>query len=242
MKASIQIRDRECTISAMRILLFDIDGTLLLTNGGGKGALQIAIAEEFGVESVCTEISFAGRTDRSLLAELLERNGLPSDEHHLDRLRDRYVSTFPEVLSARGGRTLPGAAELLDRLAPIPDIHTYVMTGNLIDTATRKLQHFDLLEPVRGVFGGDFDADRNDLARRCAAELRRHYPADDLDDLIVIGDTPADIQCGHAIGARVVAVCTGSHRREELEAENPMCVEEDLSDVDRLFDILVHDR
>lgn len=224
----------------MRILLFDIDGTLLLTNGGGKGALHVAMTEEFGLDSVCTQVTFSGRTDRSLLAELLERNGLPDDEHHRERLGRRYIATFPEVLSDRGGVLLPGASDLLSRLAETPDIHSYAMTGNLRETAKRKLDHFDLLWQVREVFGGDFDIHRDDLARRCAGELRLRYDGE-LDDVIVIGDTPADIRCGHAIGARVLAVCTGSHDRSELEAESPMHVADDLSDVDRLFELLSGD-
>ncbi len=226
----------------MRILLFDIDGTLLLTNGGGSGALRIAIEQEFGIAAACTNISFSGRTDRSLFAELLERNRLPTDSDHEQRLRARYTAVLPSVLSQRGGQVLPGAAELLDRLSGEPNIRCYVMTGNLQETATRKLEYFDLLRRVRGVFGGDSDFDRNDLARRSAEILGRRYGAHALQDMIVIGDSPADVRCGHAIGARVVAVCTGEHDRKTLEAENPMHVENDLSDVDRVFEMLVGDR
>jgi len=223
----------------MRILLFDIDGTLLWTHGG-QGALQIALAREFELESACANISFSGRTDRSLLVELLERNGLPSDDEHLVRLRHRYVSTLPGVLSEHGGKILPGAAELLSRLSALPHIRNYVMTGNLEETAAKKLEHFDLLKCVDGIFGGDHDSDRDDLARRSAATLRQRHGPQSLGDAIVIGDTPADIRCGHAIGANVVAVCTGRYDRPQLEAENPMHVEEDLSDVDRLVQLLAH--
>jgi phosphoglycolate phosphatase len=223
----------------MRILLFDIDGTLLWTHGG-QGALQIALTREFGLQSACANISFSGRTDRSLLAELLERNDLPNDDEHLWRLRRRYVSTLPGVLSEQGGKILPGAAELLSRLSEMPHIRNYVMTGNLQQTATHKLDHFDLLKCVDGIFGGDLDSDRDDLARRSACVLRQRYGPQSLDDAIVIGDTPADIRCGHAIGAKVVAVCTGRYDRSQLEAEDPMHVEEDLSDVDRLIQLLTY--
>lgn len=228
-----------CTIPDMRILLFDIDGTLLLTNGGGSGALQIALQEEFGLDSACTNVSFSGRTDRSLLCELLARNALPSDDQHRQRLSTRYTLLLPSVLAQRGGRVLPGAAELLSRLSDEPSILTYVMTGNLQETATRKLEHFHLLPKIRGVFGGDSDADRDDLARRARANLVQLHGPEAVQDMIVIGDTPADVRCGHAIGARVLAVCTGSHDRTELQAENPMRVEDDLSDVDRIFELLV---
>ncbi len=223
----------------MRILLFDIDGTLLLTDGGGKFALQAAIEEEFAVSSPCTDISFSGRTDRALLAELLRLNDLPDDEDHQNRLGARYVSILPSVLAQRGGRVLPGVAELLSRLTRCDDVGCYVMTGNLHRSATHKLAHFDLLCCVRGIFGGDRDLHREDLARRSAAVLQQRYGGQAIEETIVIGDTPADVRCGHAIGARVVAVCTGFFDRQELEAESPMCVEDDLSDVDRLLKLLV---
>ena len=129
----------------MRTLLFDIDGTLLMTNGGGGGALKLAIQQEFGLDSACTDVNFSGRTDRSLLPELLERNGLPSDNEHQERLRDRYTMLLPEVLSQRGGSVLPGTVALLSRLSGESNLRCYVMTGNLVATATQKLEHFELL-------------------------------------------------------------------------------------------------
>lgn len=223
----------------MRTLLFDIDGTLLLTNGGGSGALRLAIEQEFGVKPACTNVNFSGRTDRSLLPELLERNGLPSDTQHLDRLSRRYTQLLPQVLSDRGGKVLPGAVDLLHRLSSEPSLRCYVMTGNLLATATQKLQHFELLDFFRGIFGGDHDAERKDLAERTAAVIRDRYGDSATADIVVIGDTPEDVQCGHAIGAKVVAVCTGFHDRSALEAEQPTSVHDDLTDVDRIFELLV---
>lgn len=223
----------------MRTLLFDIDGTLLLTNGGGSGALKLAIEDEFGVGSACTDVDYSGRTDRSLLPELLERNGIPSDDEHIERLGRRYTELLPEVLSDRGGRVLPGTVELLRRLTDETDLRCYVMTGNLKATATQKLHHFRLLDYFRGVFGGDHDTLRQGLAKRTASTIRQRYGESASDDMVVIGDTPADVQCGHAIGAKVVAVCTGFHDRDALQAESPMSVHDDFSNVDHIFDLLV---
>lgn len=223
----------------MRTLLFDIDGTLLLTNGGGSGALKLAIEQEFGVRSVCTDVEYSGRTDRSLLPELLQRNGLPNDNEHLTRLRDRYAELLPDVLSRRGGTVLPGTVDLLSRLSSHPNLRCYVMTGNLQATATQKLEHFQLLSFFRGVFGGDHDSQRTALAERTASKIRERYGDSATDDIFVIGDTPADVQCGHAIGAKVVAVCTGFHDRASLEAEHPMSVHDDFTDVESIFELLV---
>lgn len=147
----------------------------------------------------------------------------------------------PAVLSQRGGRVLPGAEQLLSRLADEPHVRSHVMTGNLAETATKKLEYFDLLRHVESVFGGDFDSHRNDLARRTADLIRARDGDAATCDMIVIGDTPADILCGHAIGAEVVAVCTGWHSREELAAEDPMVIVDDFSDVSSVFAMLVDD-
>jgi phosphoglycolate phosphatase len=223
----------------MRTLLFDIDGTLLLTNGGGSGALKLAIEREFEVESARTDVTFSGRTDRSLLAELLQLNDLPANDEHQERLRDRYTALFPQVLACRGGRILPGAVDLLTRLSSESDLRCYVMTGNLHETAKRKLDHFGLLHFFHGVFGGDHDHERCRLAQRTADAIRDCDGEAATRDMVVIGDTPADIRCGHTIGAKVIAVCTGNHHRDELEAENPMSVHDDMSDVSTIFDLLV---
>jgi phosphoglycolate phosphatase len=133
---------------------------------------------------------------------------------------------------------LPGVAELLRRLAQCESVRLGVMTGNLPETATRKLEHFDLLQYIDWIVGGDMDHERDDLALRAARALARRHGDSSTDDVVVIGDTPADIQCGHVIGARVVAVCTGFHSRDELEAQNPAAVLDDFSDVDAACDIL----
>jgi phosphoglycolate phosphatase len=223
---------------SMRTLLFDIDGTLLLTNRGGGRALIQAIREEFEVSDVRMDIRFSGRTDRSLLIEILERNGLPTSEESQNRLGQIYTGLLPNVLKRHGGRVLPGAIDLLERISTETELRCYVMTGNLHETATHKLDHFGLSHYFRGVFGGDHDRQRDDLARRTADALRDRYGESATDDVVVIGDTPADIRCGHAIGAKVVAVCTGSHERAELESESPMVVLNDMSNVSTIFDLL----
>ncbi|MFK8114172.1 MAG: HAD family hydrolase [Rubripirellula sp.] len=222
----------------MRTLLFDIDGTLLLTNSGGKGALDLAFIDEFGVTDAKTDIQYAGRTDRSILSELLKRNQLPDDAHHRDRLQQRYQGFLPEELKRRGGRVLPGVVPLLSELSQQNNLLCLVMTGNLQHTATLKLDHFGLSHYFRGVYGGDHDSHRDDLAKRTATEIASEHGEVATQDMIVIGDTPDDVRCGHAIGAKVLAVCTGSYDRETLEKESPMSVHDDLSDVQALLGLL----
>ncbi len=156
--------------------------------------------------------------------EILQQNGLPTSDQYQNRLAEIYTNLLPSVLSRHGGRVMPGAIELLDRISTETDMRCYVMTGNLHVTATHKLNHFGMSRYFRGIFGGDHDHDRNALAERTANALRDRYGEAATEDMVVIGDTPADIRCGHSIGARVIAVCTGNHGREELESEHPMSV------------------
>ena len=225
----------------MRTLLFDIDGTLLITHGGGKGAMQRAIQEEFGVDRASADISFSGRTDSGIIPELLLLNHLPNDAQHRERLRNRYAAVFPAVLQQCGGKLLPGASELLDRLAQDPRVRVAVMTGNLPETARLKLEHLGLLHHVSWIVGGDLDPLRDDMARRAAEHIRQHHGSAATEDVVVIGDTPDDILCGRAIGAQTVAVCTGRYKREELLTVAPHLIWDDLSDVPTIFDRLVAD-
>ena len=179
----------------MRTLLFDIDGTLLLTNNGGSRALSQAIATEFGVDQPNIDVTYGGRTDRSLLAQLLSINQLPNNQEFRERLQQRYTSLFPAVLKEVGGRVFPGVQQLLAKLHDHPGVHVCVMTGNVEETGREKLRHFDLLKYIQWVSGGQHDADRSDMARRTADMIGQQFgPADR--DIIVIGDTAADVQCG----------------------------------------------
>ncbi|GAA4470465.1 HAD family hydrolase [Novipirellula rosea] len=223
----------------MRTLLFDIDGTLLLTNRGGQGALELALQQEFDLPTATADVDYAGRTDRGILDELLILNGLQPTESNRERLQNRYISLLPQMLQQRGGTVLPGVVELLERLATDARVCVSVMTGNLVETAHHKLDHFGLRHYVRWIVGGDSDLHRDDLARRAREVIRSEAGEQACERIMVIGDTPADIRCGHAIGAAVVAVCTGGYSREMLEIEKPLLVVDDLSDLVKLLPILV---
>ena len=224
----------------MRTLLFDIDGTLLLTQNSGSGALKQAMRDEFGLLESRVDLDFSGRTDRSILIELLEKNDLEACSENQNRLEQCYAGLLPEVLAQAGGRLLPGVKSLLDRIGDLPGIRCCVMTGNLVHTARMKLDHFSLSGYFQSIFGGDHDQHRNDLARRAAVDLRNLYGDDATDDMVVIGDTTADIECGHAIGAKVIAVATGAHDRELLASREPYAILDDLSDTDHLTSLLTH--
>lgn len=225
----------------MRTLLFDIDGTLLLAGGSGREALRRAIELEFGIVDGWADVAFSGRTDRALLCEVLAGNQLPQDGQAQGRLRRRYAALFPEYLRAAPAAVLPGVVELLSHLSVDPRVRVAVMTGNLPETATRKLEHLKLLRYVEWISGGDLDVERDALAQRTAASIRRRYGETAADDIVVIGDTPHDIRCAQSIAAPVVAVCTGNYRREQLEPLQPLAVWDDFSDWRSVFEVLVSD-
>ncbi len=222
----------------VRVFLFDIDGTLLTTKGVGGGALSQAMREEFGVAHPDSNIVFSGRTDRSLLMELLQRNDLEVTEEHCRRLRDRYVSLLGGHLARQGGVLLPGVRALLTELFRREALELAVMTGNLPETATKKLAHFDLRQWFAWISGGSFHVERDDLARRTAEIIARRY-GNSVTEIVVIGDTPADIRCGHAIGAKTVAVATGGFSHETLAAQRPSQIFANFSKTDEVLAALL---
>lgn len=225
-----------------RLLLFDIDGTLVLTGGAGQRAMDRAFAELFGVSDAFAGVSMAGRTDRWLVDRAFETHGIAATAGHLDRFRARYLSLLEASIAepGRGRRgVMPGVPDLLARLAATEHAHVALLTGNYADGARIKLEHFGLWRHFAwGAFGDDH-AERNGLARAAVAEASvRGIPLADPAHAIVIGDTPLDIACARAAGARVIAVATGGHALEELRAHAPDMVLEDLSDVGALLEFI----
>lgn len=204
------------------VCLFDIDGTLLSTGGAGQRAMERALHAAFGVANLDHDIPAAGRTDRAIIADLFAHHRLEHRPEIVERFLAAYVRHLPETLRELDGRVLPGIVELLDALAGRGDVALGLLTGNFAEGAQLKLRHFRLEHHFR--FGGYGDAhlDRDDVARAALAEARRFLDRDvSLDHLWVIGDTPSDVKCARAIGARAVAVATGMFSYEELKATRP---------------------
>jgi phosphoglycolate phosphatase len=225
-----------------RLLLFDIDGTLVLTGGAGKRAMDQAFEDEFGIANAFAGISMAGRTDRWLVEQALVRHGLGVSAAHLQRFRTRYVTCLEAMVKEPGqGRRgiMPGVQPLLDRLATSADVHLALLTGNYRHGARIKLQHFGLWDRFAwGAFGDDH-AERDALAVAALAEARARVVAlSDPSHAVIVGDTPFDIACARAAGARVVAVATGSHSIDELRAHAPDLALDDLQDVDAVLNFI----
>lgn len=220
------------------VCLFDIDGTLLSTGGAGRAAFEAALVEEFTLGALRGKVNMSGRTDRSIAGDLFRAHDLEDSAENWQRLRTAYLSRLPASLAERPGRILPGVAELLAALEQQPHVRLGLLTGNLAEGARRKLGHFDLFD--RFAFGafGDVHLDRDSVAREAFEIVRRQvhdeHPADRV---WVIGDTPLDVQCARAIGARAIAVATGVHPLEELAACKPDHATADLSNLGPLLNL-----
>ncbi|MDQ7053588.1 MAG: HAD family hydrolase [candidate division KSB1 bacterium] len=225
----------------MKILLFDIDGTLLLTGGSGARAMTRAFYELFGVEDGLKGITLSGMTDPIIFDHACQKAGIePTEEAH-ERFKQLYLTYLREEIRKDNSqkRVLPGVKPLLQQLSRQTGVHLGLLTGNYHEGARIKLSHFDLdrFFPF-GAFGDD-DSDRNRLV---PVALRRFHEqmgeAVNGSDVWVIGDTPRDVACAKPYGAKTMAVATGHYDEEELRQAEADVVVKDLSDVDRIVAVL----
>ena len=217
-----------------RLILWDIDGTLVNTGAAGQHALVRATVERFGNDDL-NGVEIAGRTDRAIARQILDKYRQPATTENIDAFLDRYVALLPEELPRRNGRVLPGVRQLLEDLARQPDKTLGLLTGNLQRGARLKLEHYDLWRffPF-GAFADDHH-DRNALGpcavMRAVAHVGCEFPPERVD---VVGDTGHDVACGKAFGARTIAVATGSWSRERLAECEPDFLFDDLANVDEV--------
>ena len=222
-----------------RLLLFDIDGTLIHSGGAGMRALKSAFKERFGVADDLHDIEIAGMTDSGIVVSILKKNDIPATNENVGAFLDSYVHFLSLELPRRKGKLLPGVLDLLEKLKSRPHLVLGLLTGNVSRGARLKLEHYGVWHFFEfGAFADDHQ-DRNRLgsfARARAKEKHgREFSPSQID---VIGDTPRDIACGKAIGARTIAVATGTWSREELAKYQPDFLIDDLSDVEGLIHTL----
>lgn len=232
----------------MKLILFDIDGTLLWTNGAGRRAIHQALLDEMGTAGPIAEFRFDGKTDPQIVRELLmlADHADAADDGRVAAVCQRYLSLLETEL-AKPGRTtrvMPGVTELLAALAPLERRETALvglLTGNLARGAALKLRSAGL-DPVRfavGAFGSD-SAHRAELppvaVQRAAGLTGRQFVGADV---VIVGDTPADVVCGDGIGARAVAVATGFYDVDALVAAGAARVFPDLRDTAAVLDAIL---
>ena len=227
------------------LVLFDIDGTILLTAGAGRRAITEALGDLIGVTDVCDRVRFDGKTDPQIVAELLQAGGhhAPWDAAVIDTVCQRYLGLLAtELLQPRSRTTLmPGVLDLLAALEAEPSVMLGLVTGNMAQGAALKLQAGGIA-PERfqvGAFGSD-SAHRPDLppiaAGRAASRFGRVPRGREV---VVIGDTPADVTCGRGIEARAIGVATGAYPVAALAQAGAHLAVADLSDTARLVEVIL---
>jgi phosphoglycolate phosphatase len=233
-RPSLPLRGEPDTVFAMvRLVLFDIDGTLIQTGGAGVKAFEQVFATEFNVPDATRRLNFAGRTDRSIVREFFHQNGIEPTVENFARAFARYVFWLDHLAGRLSGRVLPGVEHLIEQLMTLPAPPLVgLLTGNIRLGAEIKLRHYQLWDHfAMGAFGDDHE-DRNELsglARERAIRLLNE-PLEG-GQIVVIGDTPRDIECARKIGAKCLAVATGGSTAEELQHHEPHWVIEDLTHI-----------
>jgi len=223
----------------MRIVLFDIDGTLVSSGGAGKAAMEAALASTFGAPPTSDGVPFSGRTDRAIGVDLFRRHGIEHTPESWQRFLAAYLGHLPTCLASHRGAVLPGIAGLLQQLAGSDDIALGLLTGNIRDGARIKLGHFKLFHYFAFGGFGDHHLHRDDVAREALAVVAGQFAGMASEQMWVIGDTPLDVQCARAIGARVAAVATGIHTLDELAGVKPDLLLADFSEPGALFKVLL---
>ncbi len=216
-----------------RVVLFDIDGTLIRTGGAGVRAFARTAELAFGKPGGTATMRFHGRTDTSLVREFLRLHGFADTPENLERFLATYLFLLDEELERHRGETCPGVPELIARLRALSEPPLIgLLTGNVRVGAALKLAAHGLAEEfVLGAFGDDHES-RNELAavaQRRASQMLGHAVAGH--EIVVIGDTQADVECAHAIGARCVAVATGGDPLDHLLAHSPVLALDTLAAV-----------
>ena len=225
------------------LILFDIDGTLLLSGRAGLRAMTRAFDQTFGITNAFEGQHFGGRTDSFLVSHALRANGMPDTPEAHERFRQNYIPLLAEEIEHPGTGhkgLMPGARELLEALGDHDHLHLALLTGNYREAAEIKLQHFEIWDFFEwGAFSDDA-ADRNALvpiARRRAETY--DIPGEAIERVIVIGDTPHDIECARVAGAKSIAVATGGFTVDQLRDAGADEVIPDLSDTRKVIELLL---
>ncbi len=225
----------------MKLVLFDIDGTLVSTGAAGADAMRLALAELSGIPDGFAGIEMSGKTDGAILREALSKHGVDAATVPVEMFYQRYIPYLRAALQEthRPRRLMPGVTDVLNALAAQSEIVLGLLTGNVALGAQLKLASFGIWHYFRlGAYGSDH-SDRNALVpvaqQRAQALLGHHFTPERI---YVIGDTPRDIACAHAHGARAIAVATGNYTVETLRRHQPEHCFEDLSAVDTVVRLL----
>jgi len=225
----------------LKLILFDIDGTLLTSIGTGRNAVLEAMENVCGRPITVDGIQFAGRTDPAIIRDILTLNEIVSEEAEtmIPAVLEAYISSLMRLLTPSSVRVFPGVMNLVRTLHASDDLVLGLLTGNLRETAYLKLHAAGLGSFFRfGAFGSDREL-RNDLpevaAERALSITGLKFTPEKT---IVIGDTPHDFECGRVHGAYCIGVSTGNFSRNELAEHGPDLLMDDFTDPSELYEFI----
>jgi len=225
----------------MKLLLFDIDGTLLLSGGAGLRGMNRAFEKMYGIADILNGITLSGRTDDKIIMDAYAKAGRAFSYSELAKFKALYFQFIEQEMRVDGPRkrTMPGVATLLPELAARENVYMGLLTGNWEKSGRAKLDHFGLNKYFDfGAFSDD-SSDRNELAPIAINRFTaQHALAPAADQIYIIGDTPADIHCAKPHGVVSVAVAAAGHSVEELKPHDPDYLFEDLTATHKILKIL----
>ncbi len=211
-----------------RVLLFDIDNTLLYTGGAGSAAMNVAFREMFGIDEGFARVEYSGRTDLHILAGGLEDHGVEGGiEQHLGEFTSRYYALLPGSLRERDGYLMPGFPQLLEALSKEPGVRLGLATGNFSEGARIKIEYYGIDRYFQGGGFGEESLRRADVVRAAIETVANGARPEDI---LVIGDTPHDITSALDNGVVGVGVATGNYTTGQLRESGARLVFEDFSD------------
>jgi phosphoglycolate phosphatase len=222
------------------LILFDIDGTLLLTGGIGRRAMQQAGSEMLGRPFNAHGVDFSGRLDPLILADLLAINGIEPTEANLNHFRDHYIKAMTQAIESSGAvQPLPGADTLVSAVGQVQGLTTGVLTGNFMQTGTAKLKAAGWSDTTFtiAVWGDESPTrphSRDQLPGVALTRYSTHLGAASVtgEQAVVIGDTIHDVACARAHGCRSIAVATGTYSTDQLRQAGADLVLDTLEDTD----------
>jgi phosphoglycolate phosphatase-like HAD superfamily hydrolase len=223
-----------------KLILWDIDGTLIISHGAGIRAMERALTKCFGLKGDLSKIDWAGRTDTWIGAEVLRKNGVPETPQNSHAFLETYLELLPgELESGPQGQVLPGVLALLETLHRRPDIAQGLLTGNLQRGAQLKLTHYKVWHFFEfGAFADDSPR-RNELGPHALRRARERHAVEFAPErTFIIGDTPHDIECGKVIGARTIGVATGRYSVADLAGHEPTAVFRNFSDTAAFLSVI----
>jgi phosphoglycolate phosphatase-like HAD superfamily hydrolase len=223
--------DHPAPDSLKRLYLFDIDGTLITSGGAGETSYREAVAEICGSLAPLEGINFAGNTDTGLARSVLLAAGREPTREAIMTLHDTYLGILADRIHLHQGSLLPGIIPILDILKERSDCVLALLTGNLAAGAEVKLTHYGVWHYFDFGAYADDHHERNRLGPIAMSRaFEEHGEEFTPERIYVIGDTPRDIECGKAFGAKTVGVATGKYSREELASHHPDFLFDDFSD------------